>query len=168
MSRAESASGPITASEPSAAGVQRQQVALVAQQHRGPLGGDPGHLAVGRVGEHLAGAVLVDVRVVEQAQAHLRLEDAPHARVERLRRRPRPASQRLGQVGVGGVGDGHLHVHPGVDARGRAASVRSAAKPWVSRLRTALASLTTKPVEAPGVAQHLGEQPPVAGRPGCR
>ena len=80
-----------------AAGVERQQVALVAQQHRRALGRDAGHLAVRRVGEHLAGAVLVDVRVVEQPQAQLRLEHAPHARVERLLAH-RARLERLGQV----------------------------------------------------------------------
>ena len=37
-------------------GVERQQVALVAQQHGRALGGDPGHLAVRGVAEHLRGA----------------------------------------------------------------------------------------------------------------
>ena len=48
--------------------VQGQQLALVAQQHGGPLGGDPGDVAVGRIAEYFTGAVLVDVRVVEQAE----------------------------------------------------------------------------------------------------
>ena len=80
-----------------AAGVERQQVALVAQQHRRPLRGDAGHLAVRGIGEHLAGAVLVDVRVVEQAHPHLRLQHAPHARVDVASAR-RARLHRLGQV----------------------------------------------------------------------
>ncbi len=62
--------------------IQRQEVALVAQQDRRSLGGDAGNLAVGRVAQHLAGPVLVDVRVVEQAQPDLGLEHASYAHVE--------------------------------------------------------------------------------------
>ena len=58
--------------------------ALVAQQHRRALGGDARHFAVGRIGEHLPRALLVDVGLVEQADAQLGLEHAPHAGVEEL------------------------------------------------------------------------------------
>ena len=142
VSRLESASGPMTAIE-SLGRVEREQVSLVAQQHRGSLGRDAGHLAMCRIGEHLAGVVLVDVRRVEQAHPDLRLQHPPHARVDRLGD-ALPRLQRLGQVRVGGVGDRHLHVDPGVDGAGAGVG-QIGGEAWVTRLRTALASLTTKP-----------------------
>ena len=96
-----------------------------------------------RIGQHLAGAVLVDIGVVEQPQPQLGLQDPPHAGVEHaLADRPDP--ERLGQVGVGGSWMAISRSTPAVSARA-AASARSVAKPWVTRLRTALASLTTNP-----------------------
>ena len=80
-----------------APGVERQQVALVAQQHRRALGRDARDLAVGGVAEHLARALLVDVRVVEQPQ-RAASPPAPAARSRRAsprsRRRARTASGR--------------------------------------------------------------------------
>ena len=63
----------------------------------------PGRPRVPRIGQHLAGAVLVDIGVVEQPQPQLGLQDPPHAGVEHaLADRPDP--ERLGQVGVGDPG----------------------------------------------------------------
>ena len=54
VSRCESASGPMHGDRLQRRRVERQQAALVAQQHRRSLGGHPRDLAVGRVGQHLA------------------------------------------------------------------------------------------------------------------
>ena len=123
---------------------------------------DPGHLAVGRVGEHLAGAVLVDVRVVEQAHPELGLEHPPHAGVERLlvdRARARRAS---GRWAYAGSSIAISRSTPASSARAPA-SVRSAAKPWVTQVAHGVGVADDEPVEAPGPAQHIGEQPAVAG-----
>ena len=74
----------------------------------------------------------------------------------------RPGLQRLGQVGVRGVGDRHLHVHPGVDGAGtRVGQVGGEAVGEQVAHGVGVADHET--VEPPGLAQHLGEQPPVAG-----
>ena len=145
-----------------AAGVQRQHVALVAQQHRRPLGGDPGHLAVRGVGEHLAGPILVDVRLVEQAHPELRLEHPAHARVQRLLAH-RAGLQRLGQVAVRGIAHRHLHVEPDVQ-RAYAGIGQVLGEAVGEQVVHRVGVADHEALEPPGPAEHIGEQPAVARR----
>ena len=142
--------------------VERQHVALVAQQDRRALGRDPGDVAVRGVGEHLASAVLVDVRIVEQPQAQLRLQHPAHARVQRLLAH-RAALDRLGQAAEGRVAHRHLHVHSRVQGPGaRIGQVRGEAVRREVADRVGVAD--GEALEAERIPQHVGEQPPVAGR----
>ena len=144
-----------------AARVERQQVALVAQQHRRPLGRDPGDLAVRRVVEHLGGASLVDVRVVEQAHPQLRLEHPPDARVQRGRVHRAPGQARR-EMGVRRLRHRHLHVEARVERPGgRIGEVGGEAVRLQAPGRVGVAH--HEALEAPEVAQHLGEEPAVAG-----
>ena len=98
--------------------------------------------------------------VVEEAHPDLRLEHPPHAGVD-VASAHRSGRQRLGQVGVGGVGDRHLHVHPGVDrACGGIAQIRGEAVGDETPDHVGVAH--HEALESPGLAQHLGEQPSVA------
>ncbi len=144
-----------------AAGVQREQAALVAQQHRRPLGGQPGDVAVRRVGQHLPGSVLVDVRVLEQAEPKLGRQDPADAGVDGLLGH-RPALDRLGQVSVRRVRHRHLQVEPdphsprrGVGEVGGEAVGDQAAH--------GVGVADHEAVETPLLPEHLGEQPAVAG-----
>ena len=133
-----------TAMEPELAASSGNRSPSLRSRTATRCGGDAGSVAVGRVVEHLAGAGLVDVGLVEQAHPQLGLEDAPDAGIDGVLVDV-AAGDRLGQVGVGRVRDRHLHDRrPAFTARAPA-SARSAAKPWVTRLRTAFASLTRKP-----------------------
>ena len=125
-----------------------------------------GDVAVGGVGEHVGGVVLVDVRGVEQAHPDLGFQHPAHAGVD-LGGSAAPLAMAVGQVGVGRVEDGHLHVGSGVDRPGCRVGRDRLAKPWVTRFRTALASLTTKPSK-PQVSRSTSVNShsfPVAGMP---
>ena len=89
VSRRESASGPMHRDRRRRRVVQRQQPALVAEQHRRSLGGGPGDLSVGLVAEHVTGALHVDERVLEEARG----ESSPRAPERHWHPAPRwPAS----------------------------------------------------------------------------
>ena len=142
--------------------VQWQQAALVAQQHRRPLGGDPGHLAVRGIGEHLAGTILVDVRssnrpirsFASSTRRTLASSDSTLAA---------PASTASGRCAYAGSTIAISRSMPALTARAPA-SVRSAANPWVTQVAHGVRVADHEPLEPPGPAQHLGEQPAVAGR----
>ena len=110
---------------------------------------------MGRIGQHLDRALLVDVRVLEQAKPDLGREHAADSRVEGLVGDLAGVHGR-DQVVEGGVDEGHLHVVAGVDGTsGRVGSVGSAAKWWVTRSCTALGVGDDESVEAEVIAQHL-------------
>ena len=100
--RGESASGPITATDRARRGSSGNRSPWLRSRTAGCSAATRATF-VPRIGQHLAGAVLVDIGVVEQPQPQLGLQDPPHAGVEHaLADRPDP--ERLGQVGVGDPG----------------------------------------------------------------
>ena len=156
----------MTAIESSAPGVERQQVALVAQQHRRALGRDAGDLAVRRVAEHLARALLVDVRVVEQPQAQLRLQHPPDA-ASSVSSLTAPCSTASGRWAYAGSAIAISMSTPAFTARAPA-SVRSAAKPCVDEVADRVGVADHEPLEAPASPRSTSvnsQRLPVAGMP---
>ena len=139
-------------------GVQRER-AVVAQQHHRPLRRRAGGVAVVGAAEDLGGGVNVDVGALEQAERELRREHAANRLVEGgLVDLPLRHGAR--EMGEGGIGHGHLHVEagakrarPGVGGVGREVL-------GLQRLdRVGVAD--HEALEAPLVAQHVGQQPAV-------
>ena len=142
--------------------VQWQQVALVAEQDRRPLRRDPRPDPVLRVGEHLPGVVLIDIRVVEQPHPQLGFEHPPHAGVEILL----AGCARLdgiGQVRVCGVGDRHLQVDP--DGHGTSGGVGQVGCEAVGhQVANGVGVAHHEALESPRATEHFSEEPSVTGR----
>ena len=102
MSRGESASGPITAIDLSDATSSGSRSPSLRSRTADRSAAVRAETRCCGVGEHVLGAVLIDIRVVEQPQSQLGFEHASHAGVEiRLARSARLDG--IGQVCVCGV-----------------------------------------------------------------
>ena len=140
--------------------VAQRQDAVVLEQHERLLRGLPGHLPVCRVGQDGHSRVLVDERVLEQAQPELRDQDAADGLVEGglVHGSGRDG---VGQVTEGGVEHAHLHVEPGFE--GARAGVRVVGGEVLRGQRADGVGVADHPaVEAEFVAEDVGHQPPVA------
>ena len=141
MSAFESASGPITATFASDCG-ERQQLLLVRSSTIERCAARRASGAVLRVGEHGGGARLVGVGLLEEAEPHLHRQDPPHRLVD-LRLLQHAVLHERDQV-LPEDPARHVHVEAGGErARGGVLAVPREA--LGQRLRTAIASLTTKP-----------------------
>ena len=155
-----SARGPTTATERTLDG-DRQDVAAVLQQHEGFARHLAGGLARFRRREGRVEMGRIDVRAVEQADAELGAQHPPDRLVDHAFRHPAGAHL-VGQVLDVELAH-HVHVDAGEDrlARGLGAVRRDAV---VDEFADADPVGGDEAVEAPLLAQHVGQKPGIGRR----